>query len=147
MTPKSRPLLWSLLVFMLGLLGTMLLASRQQTFNNADAQWRFATQASENANQIVERIFRFQYGLRGIQGAILGADAQHLSHDMLGAFRTSPDMTLEFNGAKGFGYLEAQSGSTPWVESLDDSPPATLRALLTSDAAIAAAHAAWVDQA
>ncbi|MDE2076559.1 MAG: PAS domain S-box protein [Burkholderiales bacterium] len=147
MTPKSRPLLWSLLVFMLGLLGTMLLASRQQTFNNADAQWRFATQASENANQIVERIFRFQYGLRGIQGAILGADAQHLSHDMLGAFRTSPDMTLEFNGAKGFGYLEAQSGSTPWVESLDDSPPATLRALLTSDAAIATAHAAWVDQA
>ncbi|HET8870125.1 MAG TPA: PAS domain S-box protein, partial [Aquabacterium sp.] len=153
MAAKSRPLVWSLLIFMFGLLGTTLMSARQQKVNEATTQSQFAIQASENANRIVERIYRFQYGLRGIQGAILGADTRHLSDNTFLAFRSARGATLEFNGARGFGYMHESPSpdgptlTSPFHETLEDTAANELSALVQSAAAQRAAKAAWTNQA
>ncbi|MGE5452123.1 MAG: PAS domain S-box protein [Acidobacteriota bacterium] len=141
---SSRPLTGSLLLFSIGMLITAVAMQRQHVQTDAAVQAQFAQVASDNANHIIERIYRFQYGLKGIQGAIVGTDARHLSAETFHAFHDTQDVTLEFNGAQGFGYMS--ESAIPFFEPLDEVEPPQARALLHSPTSLAAAALAWSRQ-
>lgn len=153
MPHRTRPLTWSLLVFIAGLMVTTLWTARLQQINQDTIERQFAAAASNHANQIVERLFRLQYGLRGIQGAILGSDEAHLSDEVFRAVRQADNLVLELNGAQGFGYLRRRPNASgeqwdaPYVAALDDTPANALQQALKSPAAQQAAQVAWTRQA
>ena len=105
MPHRTRPLTWSLLVFIAGLMVTTLWTARLQQINQDTIERQFAAAASNHANQIVERLFCLQYGLQGHTRAILGSDEAHLSDEVFRAVRQTDNLVLELNGAGVFGYL------------------------------------------
>ncbi|ALZ75938.1 PAS domain S-box protein [Rheinheimera sp. F8] len=71
-------------------------------------QQRTLTALTEVARQAVEhskdRLWRYQYGLRGVRGHVLTAGTA-LSQQSFARYSQSRDLPVEFPGAHGFGYI------------------------------------------
>lgn len=100
-----RALLQAGAVLAVGLLVSAV-AVREQSARNADQVERQLTSLTEDtADQLVERIHRYEYGLRGARGAIITAGRDGITRRRFRAYHESRDIDAEFPGARGFGYI------------------------------------------
>lgn len=72
-------------------------------------QQRIQQSLDDKANRLSEAIFEkmtiYQYGLRGMRGAVLSAGPQNFSYNNMLSYSRSRDLSLEFPGARGFGVI------------------------------------------
>ena len=72
-------------------------------------QQRIQQSLDDKANRLSEAIFEkmtiYQYGLRGMRGAVLSAGPQNFSYNNMLSYSQSRDLSLEFPGARGFGVI------------------------------------------
>jgi PAS domain S-box-containing protein len=107
--PESRQLRRSLRqaagLLGVGVLFAAVAALQQERLNAEQVAEELDTLAQRNADQLVERVRRFEYGLRGVRGAILTVGVDGITHDLFRAYHASRDIDEEFPGARGFGFI------------------------------------------
>ncbi|BDI03557.1 PAS domain-containing hybrid sensor histidine kinase/response regulator [Sphaerotilus microaerophilus] len=107
--PESRQLRRSLRqaagLLGVGVLCAGLAALQQERLNAEQVAEELDTLAQRSADQLVERVRRFEYGLRGVRGAILTVGVDGITHERFRAYHASRDIDREFPGARGFGFI------------------------------------------
>ncbi|WP_127026357.1 CHASE domain-containing hybrid sensor histidine kinase/response regulator [Rheinheimera mangrovi] len=73
--------------------------------NEQNIQHSLDTKARQLADAIVEKMTIYQYGLRGMRGAVLSAGPQNFGYKNMLAYSQSRDLNTEFPGARGFGVI------------------------------------------
>ncbi|MDA7088587.1 PAS domain S-box protein [Pseudomonas sp. SA3-5] len=101
---RSQVVLWSAATLLCGLLVSALLAWQLERSNQARIRSEMAATAEQTSARVLERIRLYQYGLRGMRGAILTAGAE-LSRDLVIRYSRTRDVDREFPGARGFGFI------------------------------------------
>ena len=77
-----------------------------QHLQNAQTLAQASTKTAQiAAEQMVETLRRYQYGLRGARGAVLGTDVANLSRQSFHNYSLTRDIVQEFPGARGFGFI------------------------------------------
>ena len=112
---------WSALaVFCASLSITALLAMYQGVVNERRAAERFTQSGQDLKRRISERMYRYQYGLRGARGAIMTAGTDRLTRQAFRAYHESRDLPVEFAGARGFGFIRrvAQADEEAYVRRI-----------------------------
>ncbi len=104
----SRLRIATIAVLALGLVVAALAAWRIDSINDALIRESFDSRSNRIADQLVERIRGYEYGLRGTRGAVIAAD-QHLSRRIFRHYAESRDIEREFPGAHGFGFIRRVS--------------------------------------
>ena len=103
-TPANWPLWFAALLLGCGVALSAAYSDRLEQQN----QQRTVSALTELAQQVVrqthDRLWRYQYGLRGVRGHVLTAGAA-LSQQSFAHYSQSRDLALEFPGAHGFGYI------------------------------------------
>lgn len=104
----------------------------QATQNRLDANERFAEVAQRVERRIVERMHRYEYGLRGARGVAVAADGT-LTRGGFARYAASRQIDKEFPGARGFGIVlrvpQAQAQDFLKRRQQLDAPDFTIRAL------------------
>jgi PAS domain S-box-containing protein len=88
-----------------GLLISLLLALDQAGRNEDRLAQALALLTERTADQLVERIHLYEYGLRGARGAVISAGTEGLTRLRFRAYHQSRDIDSEFPGARGFGVI------------------------------------------
>jgi len=101
-TPLRPRIIFTLLV---GALLTALAAELLHRANRAQAREALETAAVRTADLVVERFRLYQYGLRGVRGAILTSGEQGISRELFRRYSNTRDIEREFPGARGFGFI------------------------------------------
>jgi PAS domain S-box-containing protein len=86
------------------LLATAAYTQRHNRSNREYARARFESTSQRLADQVVARLRSYEYGLRGVRGAILSM-GEHVSRRAFRTYHESYDIDREFHGAKGFGFI------------------------------------------
>jgi CHASE1-domain containing sensor protein len=97
---------WFSATFVVGLLVSALIA---QGINHQNADKITAAAKNEAirvADDVVNRIHLYQYGLRGARGAIATVGVEHITRDMFARYSKTRDVQNEFPGARGFGFIQ-----------------------------------------
>lgn len=81
------------------------LRQSQQTDNQQRIQQSLDSSAAQLADAIAEKLTIYQYGLRGMRGAVLSAGVDNFSYPNMLAYSQSRDLKHEFPGARGFGII------------------------------------------
>ena len=81
------------------------LLQRQQQQNQLRVQQSLEAKANQLADAIAEKMTIYQYGLRGVRGAVLSAGAENFRYANILAYSQSRDLATEFPGARGFGII------------------------------------------
>ncbi len=76
----------------------------RNTQNRIDAEERFAAISKRVSLGIIERMHRYEYGLRGARGVAASADGQ-LTRAAFSRYATTRQIDQEFPGARGFGIV------------------------------------------
>ena len=87
-----------------GLLLSLLLSLHVERLNNEHVQTLLNEKADNLVHQIQERIELYQYGLRGMRGAVLTA-GDDLSRELVSRYNATRNVDEEFPGARGFGFI------------------------------------------
>ncbi|MCD8524013.1 MAG: PAS domain S-box protein [Saccharospirillaceae bacterium] len=132
---KSNPRkLWSrvLTVLLSGLLISLMLSAKIRELNEERLQEALSRQAYDLASQVEQRIRLYQYGLRGMRGAIVTA-GDDLNRELVIRYSTTRDVDLEFPGARGFGFIRrvAVADEAGFIQAArsDDWPEFNIRQL------------------
>ncbi|HMX12031.1 MAG TPA: CHASE domain-containing protein, partial [Burkholderiaceae bacterium] len=80
-------------------------AHEQQRLNGLQLREELDGLVRRSADQLVERVRRYEDGLRGARGAILAAGAEQVTREQFLAYHASRDIDAEFPGARGFGFI------------------------------------------
>ena len=129
MPHRTRPLTWSLLVFIAGLMVTTLWTARLQQINQDTIERQFAAAASNHANQIVGACFACNTACGAYKGPFWVPMKPTCLMRCFAPSDKPDNLVLELNGAQGFGYLRRRPNATgeqwdaPYVAALDDTPP------------------------
>ena len=94
---------WS--VFWLCVLFTALATWAIHHYQNAVLQQRLETLTRSAVTQIHQRFELYQYGLRGLRGAIVTTGVQQFTRTSFDTYMESRDVAKEFRGARGFGVI------------------------------------------
>lgn len=112
MTGLKRTLseLWPVLipVLLFSVIGFYLsghLQQRQEEQNQQRIQQSLDNKARQLADAIGEKLTIYQYGLRGVRGAVLSAGTEKFGYENMLNYMQSRDLKLEFPGARGFGMI------------------------------------------
>lgn len=112
MTGLKRTLseLWPVLipVLLFSVIGFYLsghLQQRQEEQNQQRIQQSLDNKAKQLADAIGEKLTIYQYGLRGVRGAVLSAGTEKFGYENMLNYSQSRDLKLEFPGARGFGMI------------------------------------------
>jgi PAS domain S-box-containing protein len=104
--------LWlPLLILVVGLFAASYMDNQQITANQQHIQTALNARIEQIAEAVTERVTLYQYGLRGLRGAILASGLEQFSYSKMQAYSLSRDVDKEFPGARGFGlirYVEQQ---------------------------------------
>ncbi len=73
--------------------------------NDRHARLAVATEAREWTAAVLERIRLYQYGLRGVRGAVLTAGENGITRALFHSYSLTRDPPREFPGARGFGFI------------------------------------------
>ncbi|WP_051304715.1 PAS domain S-box protein [Chitinilyticum litopenaei] len=92
------------LVLVLGLIVSVLLAWQLARSNHVHLQESLGAEADELAARVLEQFRLYQYGLRGLRGAIITA-GDNLDREVVQAYSRTRDPQQEFPGARGFGFI------------------------------------------
>ncbi len=105
MQKPSSPLAWSAMLFALGcaLAGYEWhhLSAVQQELKTA----RFSALAARALDELSERMRVYEDGVRGARGAIITAEDAGITREQFRRYSESRELTREFPGARGFGYI------------------------------------------
>lgn len=104
-SPGGKPIGTSLaLIVGVGLLCGLFGYLMQAAQNRLDAQEGFSEVTRRVARHIVERMHRYEYGLRGARGVAIAADGA-LTRSEFARYAASRQIDKEFPGARGFGIV------------------------------------------
>ncbi|MEK1942624.1 MAG: CHASE domain-containing protein [Pseudomonas sp.] len=96
---------WIAVIFALGIGLSALAAWETQRSNARLTQQALAVELQETADAVERRMHRYQFGLRGIRGAIQAVEAQQLTLAAFQRYSDTRDIGQEFPGARAFGYI------------------------------------------
>ena len=123
---------WALVALAAGLLISLLLSAKIGQLNDERLHESLTKQAYDLADQAEERIELYQYGLRGMRGAILTA-GEDLSRELVKRYSATRDVDIEFPGARGFGFIRrvALADEAQFIQAAqsDDWPDFKIRQL------------------
>lgn len=94
-----------LLVLAAGIYLSAQAEQRQQAINQQKSQAELQRRLVRLSATVIDRITLYQYGLRGVRGAIVSVGAQQYRLDNMQQYAQSRDISLEFPGARGFGFI------------------------------------------
>ncbi len=77
--------------------------------NDQQASRAVAAQADQWSREVLERIRLYQYGLRGVRGAVLTAGENGMTRRLFHNYSLTRDLPYEFPGARGFGFIRRVS--------------------------------------
>jgi PAS domain S-box-containing protein len=103
--PPASLLAGSVLLALAGVAVSGLYASQQAADNEQLAASRFQALGESVERRLIERMTRYQYGLRGARGAILTVGPERIRRETFRAYHESRDIATEFEGARGFGFI------------------------------------------
>ncbi|WP_422016759.1 CHASE domain-containing protein [Roseateles sp.] len=133
--PVRSPRRFVMVLLWIGLASLVagLLAYRVQAEQNRmDADERFALLSQRVTHGIVERLRRYEYGLRGARGVAAATDGV-LTQQAFARYGASRQIDREFPGARGFGivYRVSPADEAAFVKARrdDDSPGFSIRTL------------------
>ncbi len=139
MTPKPLApravLLWPAAVLVGGGLLTALVAWQLAAYNRQLTQDTLAEATRDAAAALKERLTRYEYGVRGVRGAVLSAGGpQGISREVFVRYSHSRDNAREFPGARGMGFIQrvprAQQAAFEAAARLDGAPDFTIQQYL-----------------
>ncbi len=96
---------WPAVLLGVGLLLSGLAGWQQQRHNTDYAQEQFTRQTQQVTEALIERIRIYEYGLRGMRGAVLAAGEWDISLPRMRVYGASRDIAQEFPGARGYGFV------------------------------------------
>jgi PAS domain S-box-containing protein len=101
--------LWALTipaaVFMVSLLLTAAICVWVSQRNQQTTDAAMVAAAQDAVEVIQSRLQRYQYGLRGARGSILTGGEHTVTREQFKRYSASRDLTVEFPGARGFGFI------------------------------------------
>ncbi len=99
-------ILWlPLIIFALGYLVASYLDSQQQQQNHQTIQRELDARLKQISEGVVERVTLYQYGIRGVRGAVMTSRLENFDYAQMQAYTKTRDYPLEFPGARGFGFI------------------------------------------
>ena len=104
-TSGIHPARWALGVWLVGLLAAVAMGMRAEVANEQRRQEQFVTLTDQVLQDVSARMQRYEYGLRGARGVVVGADVQHINRGRFEAYSRTREIDREFPGARGFGYI------------------------------------------
>ena len=96
---------WPLALLLAGTLLSAVTAWQWQQHNMAFAQAEFNIRSQHLADALTDRIRSYEYGLRGMRGAVLTAGEWQISLPRIRAYAGSRDIDEEFSGVRGYGFI------------------------------------------
>ncbi|NQD38451.1 PAS domain S-box protein [Permianibacter sp. IMCC34836] len=95
---------WFVLTMLVSVLATALLAWQVNRNNHQKIDFALRQETEAIAHKIEDRLYLYQYGLRGLRGAVLTAGS-NLSRDIIARYSKTRNIDKEFPGARGFGFI------------------------------------------
>ncbi|MCK6427199.1 MAG: CHASE domain-containing protein [Burkholderiaceae bacterium] len=123
---QRRSALRALLLLGVGLLLSGALGLRQSQSNAAQLRDELDALAQGVADDVTGRVRLFEYGLRGVRGAVLAAGGEAITRRQFRLYADSRDVDIEFPGARGFGFIRrvvAQDESAFLAAARSEGPP------------------------
>ncbi|MGX9462588.1 PAS domain S-box protein [Shewanella sp. A14] len=124
-------------VFALGLAVSVGVALNVKNQNNIIVMKSLTSVTEQVANNIIDRIVLYQYGLRGARGVIYTVGEYDISREFFRKYSSTRDFNSEFPGARGFGYIRrvpaAAEADFVAKTKLDDWPDFSVRQLTPHD--------------
>ena len=96
---------WPLAILLAGALLSVLTAWQWQRHNMAYAQAEFTVRSQQLADALTDRVRSYEYGLRGLRGAVLATGEWQISLPRMRAYAASRDIDEEFAGVRGYGFI------------------------------------------
>ncbi len=133
----NRPILRKEVVFcaltmMVGIFLSFLLSHALHEKNQDLIHNKIHEEISKITELAGERIYAYQYGLRGVRGFVL-AEGDALSRDAFLRYSSTRNIAVEFPGARGFGFIRRvpEAGEADFIEQArgDDNPDFAIRQL------------------
>ncbi|MES2071743.1 MAG: PAS domain S-box protein [Pseudomonadota bacterium] len=100
----SKTTWWPIGVLATGVVLSVALEFRQQAVNDDLERQRFDGLADRIVAQVGNRMQKYEYGLRGARGAVIGAGGTAVSRKTFQEYGLSRDVEREFPGARGHGF-------------------------------------------
>lgn len=109
---------WLPVIFIVGLGLSALATWETQRSNRHVAQAALALELKETADAVIRRMQLYQYGLRGLRGAVHTAEGRQLSLAAFERYSDTRDIPHEFPGARAFGYIRRlpEGEEQAWVQ-------------------------------
>ena len=101
----ERPLIAVLMVCLFGLVTAVLAGFYLQAIQHREQVQRFDDLSRRAVVQLQARIQTYEYGLRGVQGVVLGAGVEGISRSRFHDYMSARDLAREFPGARGYGFI------------------------------------------
>jgi len=134
---KSLPLRWFASVLLVGIALTATAVSMVISHNQAELEQAVQVSAQRIAAEVVARIEHFQYGLRGVRGAVLTMGERDMTRERFHRYSVSRDLRAEFPGALGMGFVRRvpQSEEAAFVAAMrhDGMPDFSIRQIQAHD--------------
>ena len=125
------------LALLLGLLLAAVGALWQKRDNQRGLDKAFDVEVDALADALVERLHTYEYGLRGVRGAVLTVGLDRMQRERFRVYHQSRDLPTEFPGALGFGVIRrvppAQTDAFLAAARADGAPGFTLQQLAPHD--------------
>lgn len=103
---ENPRLVWvPLVIFIIGLLVATYLGQQKTLENQQYIQTKLESRLKQIGDAVVETLTLYQYGLRGLRGAILATGFDKFNYAQMQAYSDSRDIDKEFPGARGFGLI------------------------------------------
>ncbi len=100
-----------LLVLSAGIYLSAQAQQHQQAINQQKSQAELQRRLLRISATVVDRITLYQYGLRGLRGSIVSVGAAQYRLKNMRQYAQSRDISLEFPGARGFGFIRKVSAA------------------------------------
>jgi len=105
MARKFGPVFWSVAILLLSWGITAAVCWHLLANNRRVIEQRLNLTADQISQDLQARFRLYDYGLRGVRGAIIAAGVGNISHDTFVRAMESRDLAVEFPGSRGFGYI------------------------------------------
>ncbi len=130
---RSRTFIVPIVALVSSLLLTTYLFNKAKIDNLNSVNHAIDALLAKDVDTVIERLQRYQYGLRGARGAIIVNDANLITRKRFRKYAETRDLDLEFPGARGFGFIRrvAPEKELDFLQKarLDDAPHFTIRQL------------------
>lgn len=126
-----------LLTFTAGMAATALVSGVLQQSNQKRVNDALVEATERAADAVTKRIELYQYGLRGVRGAVLASGEKGITREGFRSYSKTRDVDREFPGARGFGFIrrvpEQQQDSFLALARADGMPDFQIHQLAPHD--------------